>query len=93
MGRNEEKNEENINLLKELKQFKNELLNIRSENLNFLEYNLSSEISQINSNNLIETKIDISKLKEDDKACSICLEDFENNDKAIFFTMLSCFSF
>ena len=64
------------------------LLNIRSENLNFLGYNLSSGISQINSNNLIETKIDISKLKEDDKAYSICLEDFENNNKAIF---LPCF--
>ena len=61
------------------------LLNIRSENLNFLGYNLSSGISQINSNNLIETKIDISKLKEDDKAYSICLEDFENNDKEIFY--------
>ena len=89
MEETRKKNEENLNLLKEeLEKIKNEASNLRSENLNFSGDNFSSGMNQINSNNLIETKIDISKLKEDDKACSICLEDFENNDKAIF---LPCF--
>ena len=41
-----------------------------------------------NYNNLIESKIKVDKLNEENKKCIICLEDFKDNDNAIF---LPCF--
>ena len=37
-----------------------------------------------NYNNFIETKINVNKLKEENKSCVICYEDFKDNDDAIF---------
>ena len=47
-------------------------------------------INQNNYNNLIESKIKADKLNEENKQCVICIEDFKDNDDAIF---LPCFHF
>ena len=43
-----------------------------------------------NYDNLIESKININKLNEENKTCVICYEDFKDNEDAIF---LPCFHF
>ena len=50
----------------------------------------SSRNNKNNSNykNLIETRINVDKLTEDNKRCVICYEDFKDNDESIF---LPCF--
>ena len=42
-------------------------------------------------NNLIESKIKVDKLNEENKKFSICLEDFKDNDYAIFLPCVHLF--
>ena len=78
----------------EMKRYRDQLeRNIEERNRRIEEilYNYQSANrrgNQYNYNNLIESKIDVNKLNEENKKCVICYEDFMNNDSAIF---LPCF--
>ena len=64
---------------------------LEEENRRFREeLNIIFNNNNYNYNNLIETKIKFNKLKEENKTCVICYEDFKDNDDAIF---LPCFHF
>ena len=56
------------------------------------ELRIRYDIGDYNNNydNLIESKININKLNEENKTCVICYEDFKDNEDAIF---LPCFHF
>ena len=58
------------------------------ENLYYNYQSANRRSNRYNLYNLIESKIDVNKLNEENKKCVICYEDFKNNDSAIF---LPCF--
>ena len=74
-------------------------LNTLSENIKRLyeKFGIRYDIGDYNNfdydnnyDNLIESKININKLNEENKTCVICYEDFKDNEDAIF---LPCFHF
>ena len=77
--------EENGRLLEKNSRLLEEISRRLSEDFNCI---LPRRNNQNNYNNLIETKIKANKLKEENKTCVICYEDFKDNDEAIF---LPCF--
>ena len=75
---NEEMRRNNENILRTLNQLGYEVRRIRKD----------LGINQDNYSHLVETKIEIDKLNEENKRCIICYEDFKDNDNGIF---LPCF--
>ena len=76
------KQEEKINILSEDIKRLYEKFGIRYD---IGDYN---DIDNNNYDNLIESKINVNKLNENNKTCVICYDDFKDNDDVIF---LPCF--
>ena len=77
------RNEEVIRILRDNMERRNRIL---EESLRRM--NISHGNNLNNYSNLIESKIIVSKLNEENKKCVICYEDFVDNDNAIY---LPCF--
>ena len=75
--------------------FGNNMMNMNNMNNNLLMNpmnNMNQGLDQNTINNLNITNInDVSKMKEDNKNCVICLEDFKNGDVVIYLPCLHVF--